>query len=327
MALDEHRRVLARLGARRADRLRGPDDVAHLAGLEHAGAERRRHLVAAADRDHRLGSEPARLGERGGHGPDRLRRVPELGEHRRIDPRRVQHLGRPGLRPRIEQGHRGGVRRVDRGHTGRVAEDVGAGRHQVRGLSPELGLLVADPQRLEHRVGRVEVRAHGTVEVAGRDPLGEGRRLRLGPAVHPDQRGAQAAPRRVAHDHAVELRAEREPADRGRTTGTLGDQLAGTPSPRRPSTGRGPAPPIPGAGTTRSYASYAEATSSPSAPYRAAFVPWLPTSQPITYGRAHGMTTIFSPVPARIVSNASAIFSSGHRCVTTFASSSCLRAR
>ena len=42
---------------------------------------------------------------------------------------------------------------------------------------------------------------------------------------------------------------------------------------------------------------------------------------------AHGMTTIFKPVPARIVSNASAIFSSGQRCVTTFASSSCLRSR
>ena len=39
-----------------------------------------------------------------------------------------------------------------------------------------------------------------------------------------------------------------------------------------------------GYGNDRSYASYADATSVPSAAYNAEFVPWLPTSQPMTYG-------------------------------------------
>ena len=115
---------------------------------------------------------------------------------------------------------------IHRHDTRRVTENVGTRRHQQGGLFPDVGLLVADPQRLEHGVGRIEVRSHRTIEVPGRDPLGECRRLRLRPSVHPDQGGAQAAPRRVADDHPVELRSEGESSDRRRTVGTLGDQPA-----------------------------------------------------------------------------------------------------
>jgi hypothetical protein len=68
MALDQHRRVLARLARRGADRLRRPHDVAHLSRLEHAGAERRRHLVPAADGDDGAGVQARRLGKCGRDG-------------------------------------------------------------------------------------------------------------------------------------------------------------------------------------------------------------------------------------------------------------------
>ena len=85
MALHEHRRILARFGARRADRLGGADHVADLAGLENAGAERGGHLVAAPDRDHGRGVEPARLGERGRHRADGLGARTQAGQHRLVD--------------------------------------------------------------------------------------------------------------------------------------------------------------------------------------------------------------------------------------------------
>ena len=75
-------------------------------------------------------------------------------------------------------------------------------------------LFVADPQRLEDRVGRIEVRADVRVELRRRQPFGEGRRLRLSPSVHPDHRRTQRASVRVAHDHPVQLRAEGQPLDR-----------------------------------------------------------------------------------------------------------------
>ena len=84
VALDEHRRVLAWLGARRADRLRGADDVADIAGLEHAGAERRGHLVAAPDRHRRShGSRPLASANEPVIEPTACVPAPELRQHRR----------------------------------------------------------------------------------------------------------------------------------------------------------------------------------------------------------------------------------------------------
>ena len=66
VALHEHGGVFARLGRGGAHGFGGADHVADLARGEDAGAERRRHLVAASHRDLRGRREPRRLGERGG---------------------------------------------------------------------------------------------------------------------------------------------------------------------------------------------------------------------------------------------------------------------
>ena len=198
----------------------------------------------------------------------------------------------------------------------------------MRGARPRVGLLVADPQRLEDRVRRVEVRAHGAVEVRGRDRV---RRARPpGPRRGGPSRSSRGAPvcRPSSHtDHPVQLRAEREAPDRraplGRPTSTRARPLD-----RRVHRHRGPARPTPGMRERerrRSRTPTRRASPSARTARRSSLGCRRRTRSRTAAG--HGTITIFKPVPERIVSNASAIWSSGHRWVTTAASTSCLRSR
>ena len=169
VAFHQHRRVLARLGARRADRLGGADHVADLAGREHAGAERRRHLVAAPDRHDRRRVQPARLGERRGHGADGLGAGAPVAAASTSSTPVAARASADHARVRgSSSASDDRVRVVD----GERRRSRGAARRSPGGMMcaarrPGVGLLVADPQRLEHRVRRVEVRADRPVEVLG----------------------------------------------------------------------------------------------------------------------------------------------------------------
>src|SRR6266545_1204833 len=52
----------------------------------------------------------------------------------------------------IEEREGRGVRVVHREHPSHVPKHERAGRHEVRGVGEQLGLLIADPERLEHGV-------------------------------------------------------------------------------------------------------------------------------------------------------------------------------
>ena len=326
VALDEHRRVLARLCARGAHRLRRSHHVADLARSEDARPEGRCHLIAAPDRDHGRGREPGGLGERGCDPGDRRRPLVGRRQHVRIDIDRVEDLLRPRARSRVEQRERRCVRVVDAKLPGDVAEHVRTGRHEMRGCLPRCGLLISDPERLEHGMGRVQVRADGSVERRGADALGDRRRLILGATIHPDHRGTHRATRGVTGHHPIELRPERQTGDRRGTPRTELDQPpARTLDPARPRR---------------------RILLRPSRMREGQLVRFVGRPDERTVGvvdgavralaahiapdherAAHGRITIFNPVPDRIVSKASAILSSGKRCVTTRARSSWRRSR
>ena len=191
--------------------------------------------------------------------------APSRGSIDLVDLRRRERLGRPRPRARIEQRERARVRVVDGELAGRVAQHVGARGHDRAGLLPGVGLLVADPHRLEDRVRRVEVRADRAVEVL------EARAARRAAAAWASARrsiqiiaGRTGRPSVVAHHHAVELRPERQPPDRVRrrrgsrptsrahARSTAAVHMSGSCSAHA------------GRGKPTSYASYAESISSPS---------------------------------------------------------------
>ena len=190
------------------------------------------------------------------------------------------------------------------------------GRHQGGGVLPQLRLLVAHPERLEHRVGRVEVRARRSVELLRRHRLRERGGLFLGPTVHPDHRGAHRTSGGVAHDHPVQLRPERQPLDRGRAFRHIGDEPGHRPLDRAdPQVGV-----LLGPGRVRERqvvrlvrGRHQRAVGGVQRGVR----PLAADVAADDVRAAHGMITIFRPAPERIVSNASPICSSGNRCVTT----------
>src|SRR5207253_5138982 len=106
------------------------------------------------------------------------------------------------------------------------------------GARKEFWLLVAHPEGLEDRMRRVEVGADVVIKLGRAEPLLERRRLRLGPTVHLDHRRPERAALRIADNHAVQLRAERQGFDR---RWTVGDLLEQTPDARmhRPGPERG----------------------------------------------------------------------------------------
>ena len=188
MALDEHRRVLAGFARGGAHGFGRPHHVAHLTRLEHAGAERRGHLIPASDRDDRSGIEARRLRERGCDRRDGVRGIHHLRQEPFGEVDDGEHLGRPSPCPRIQQGEGRRIRRVDGHRAGDPPEHVRPGGHQDGRVRPDLGLLVTNPQSFEDRVRRVQVRADELVERLGRHPLGDRRRLLLGATIHPDHR-------------------------------------------------------------------------------------------------------------------------------------------
>src|SRR6266508_2845301 len=326
VALDQQGGVRARLGGGGADRLGGADHVADLTGGEDAGAEGGGHLVAAAHHHDRLGRQAGGCHELGGDPAGRLGPGGQLGEHRRVDAGGLQDRRRPGPGARVEQGERGGVGVVDRQHAGGLAQHVRAGRHQLRRLGEDFRLLVADPQRLEDRVRGVQVGADQTVELLRRQLAGEGGGLRLRPPVHPDHRRPQRLAAPVAHDHAVELRPERQPLHRRRPLRHLGQQPRDRGVQRRgPQSGVLLGPARVGEGHVVSLVGGGHQGAVGRVERRVG--PLAADVAADHVGRAHGRMTIFSPAPERIVSNAWPISSSGKRWVTTAASSSRRRSR
>ena len=238
----------------------------------------------------------------------------------------LQHRVRPCPGTWIEEGERRRVRVVDRRHAAHGAQRVRARRHEGRGVLPQLRLLVAHPERLEHRMRGVEVRADVRVELLRRHRLGERGRLVLGPTIHPDHRGTHRTPAGVADDHPVELRSERQPLDRRRALRHLADEPGHRPFDRAdPEVGilLGPrrirerqVVGLVRGRHERSVGGVQRGVRSLAADVAADDV-----------RAAHGMITIFRPAPDRIVSNASPICSSGNRCVTTPCRSSRRRSR
>ena len=233
---------------------------------------------------------------------------------------------RPGPRTRIEQGERRGVRVVDRRHAAHGAERIRARRHEGGGVLPQLRLLVAHPERLEHRVGRVEVRADVRVELLRRHRLGERGRLVLGPTIHPDHRGTHRTPAGVADDHPVKLRSERQSLDRRRAFRHLGDEPGHRPFDRAdPEVGilLGPRRIRERQVVRLVRGRHQRAVGGVQRGVRS-LAPNVATDD---VRAAHGMITIFRPAPDRMVSNASPICSNGKRCVTTPCRSSRRRSR
>ena len=235
------------------------------------------------------------------------------GSMRRRRPDAVQRLVRPRARPGIEQRQRRGVRMVDGPHPGRLRQHERAGRHEPRGpasnasgsssrIHSALNAACDEsrfaPDRSRRTPPATRARASAAACASARRSIQIMRRAQRARPPRRTPPSRRAASRTTALHGDRALRHRRGPAGR-RSPSTASD-------PERP----GPVRPMPGRGNDRSYASYAEATSVPSASYRAAFVPWLPTSQPMTYGAGHRRsrdrwTHLRARRPDRIVSNAS----------------------
>ena len=229
VALDQHGLVLARSSRHGANRLGRPNDVADFSGGIDAGAKRGGHLVAAADDYGRFWREPGGFRELLCNGTNPARGRGELGQHSRVDVHGVKDWLRPGPRTRIEKGEGRRVRVIDREDSRCLAQDVRARRHEGRRPREDFRLLVSHPEGFEHGMRRVEVGADVVIEISRDHALRQGGGLGLGAAVHPDHRRPDRAPFRVADDHAVQLRAERQGLHR---RWTLGDLLEQTPDAR-----------------------------------------------------------------------------------------------
>ena len=242
--LDEPGRVVRRRAHDRAHRLGRAEDVAHHARLDHARAERRRHLVARAQHHHRP-VRPARSPRAATAAPPRARR--------RRARRAAAAPGRP-RRPRTP-------RPTTRGSAGRAARS----RSRWRGRRPARPSPATPPTSRGSANTAASRCASGSCfasqaifgamwpgstlqPVSSRSRVGVGARrdhvaLRAGPAVAPDQRRPQRLAVRAGGDDAVELGAERQRRDlaaRGRRA-----HLRQRPHERAASTPPGPAPPSP----------------------------------------------------------------------------------
>ncbi len=175
-------------------------------------------------------------------------------------------------------------------------------------------------------MGRIEVGADMVIEVLPGHPPRDRRRLCFRTPVHPDHRVAQRLPVRVADDHAIQLRPKGDRLHRRRTLSHALKHLRDGVVKR----------PRPGAGVllrpTRLWKGNVVALISRRDQGSVYVIqrgvgPLTADVTPDDKRSRQGTTTIFSPEPERIVSNASPILSSGNLCVTTAASSSRRRPR
>ena len=197
--LDDAGRVVRRLGDDRADRLGGAHHVAHVARLDDAGAERRRHLVAGAEHDQRRrrrGRSP-RAASRA-IGPSTACGARDRRQPRRVDAERLARLVRPRARARVEQPRRGARWRgrpparptpatppTSPGSRNAAAAAV---RRRARARASQAIFGATWPG--------VEVAAGELAQPLGVDALGRRGALRARAAVAPDQRRVQRRRRR-----------------------------------------------------------------------------------------------------------------------------------
>ena len=187
--------------------------VAHHARLDHARAERRRHLVARAEHDQRRrAAEPGRLAQPGQHRPEhgvgalapaaaapgrrrtpRRPRPPTRARAGRAAPSRSALEGSTASSPVTRQAtHEPGSANTRRGRVARPARAPPATRSS-RATCPGSRL---QPVSARSRSGSIRAAAAAHSSPARRS--------------HPDQRRPQRLAVGVRGDQAVELRAERE---------------------------------------------------------------------------------------------------------------------
>ena len=160
-----------------------------LAGARHSGGERCDRRIDAA-RDHRYaGREPKPFGGRIRQRADDVAgRDQPRRHHRRRDPERVEHFGRPRAAPDVIDAADVARRRmIDGDLAGQRVDDERVGRQEVARAREDIRPVVAQPQHLRVAVVAVDAVAGDFGEARDVDRLAHPVHLSTRAAIHPDQ--------------------------------------------------------------------------------------------------------------------------------------------
>ena len=254
--IGSRRRIEDRGRRERADDLGGAERARDRAGRGDARAERRREVVAGADRDRRAGRQAGERAPRGERAGDRATRA----RSRAAAPGAIANAASSSARPRaggeIVEHRRRRVRRIDR-----PRRRSGARRGSSTGWWKR---AARTPARAASAIFGARWLGSATCPVIARTRAGD-RRARGGrAAVLPDQRGMQRRAGGIDRDAAVELAGDRERGDVGRRRSPRRPARRRSPARARPPTRADPARPSPGAGAaSRSASACAPSTREP----------------------------------------------------------------
>ncbi len=180
-----------------------------LSGARCAGRKRRYSRIYAASDD---GS--AREQSRG-LGPCRLKMADDIAgsdqplrHHGGRNVERVQHAGGPAARVDVVDAadvSRRGM--IDGEFTGQLRDHPSVRRHQGARAGPDIRTFIAQPQHLGEAVIAVDAIAGSRLEQCNVNVRTDAARLRLCPAIEPDQAGMQRFERRVHGDAGAAVQA------------------------------------------------------------------------------------------------------------------------
>ena len=133
------------------DDSRCPDGHGADAGHHGADPDRVGGLVPCPTDDGCAGLEPRGGGRSLRHVADDVRPLHGAWQHGRVEPQRVDHLGRPGPGGQVEEHRACPVGHVQGVLAGELEADIVLGQQHVPGARPGLGLVLAHPEQLAGR--------------------------------------------------------------------------------------------------------------------------------------------------------------------------------